>query len=49
MITASVAFGSSLVLLAAALYLEYCCRVPKNPDRSRDDAPAPHPPSPFHH
>ena len=49
MITASVAFGSSLVLLAAALYLEYCCRVPKNPDRGRDDAPAPPPPSPFHH
>jgi hypothetical protein len=49
MITASVAFGSSLVLLAAALYLEYCCRVPKNPDRDRDDAPAPPPPSPFHH
>jgi len=48
MITASVAFGSSLVLLAAALYLEYCCRVPKNPDRGRDDAPAPPPPSPFH-
>jgi len=49
MITASVAFGSSLVLLAAALYLEYCCRVPKNPDRGRDDAPATPPPSPFHH
>jgi len=49
MITASVAFGSSLILLAAALYLEYCCRVPKNPDRGRDDAPAPPPPSPFHH
>ena len=49
MITASVAFGSSLVLLAAALYLEYCCRVPKSPDRGRDDAPAPPPPSPFHH
>jgi Protein of unknown function (DUF3180) len=49
MITASVSFGSSLILLAAALYLEYCCRVPKNPDRGRDDAPAPPPPSPFHH
>ena len=48
MITASIAFGSSLILLAAALYLEYCCRVPKNPDLGRDDAPAP-PPSPFHH
>jgi Protein of unknown function (DUF3180) len=48
MITASVWFGSSLVLLAAALYLEYCCRVPHNPDRDRDDEPAPPPPSPFH-
>jgi Protein of unknown function (DUF3180) len=48
MITAGVSFGSSLVLLAAALYLEYCCRVPRNPDRDRDDEPAPPPPSPFH-
>ncbi len=50
MITASVSFGSSLVLLAAGLYLEYCCRVPKDPDRDRDDEPAPPPrPSPFDH
>jgi hypothetical protein len=50
MITASVSFGSSLALLAAALYLEYCCRVPKNPDQDRDDEPAPPPrPSPFNH
>jgi hypothetical protein len=48
MITASVSFGSSLVLLAAAMYLEYCCRVPRNPNRDREDAPAPPPPSPFH-
>ena len=48
MITAGVSFGSALVLLAAALYLEYCCRVPRNPDRDRDDEPAPPPPSPFH-
>jgi hypothetical protein len=48
MITAGTSFGSSLVLLAAALYLEYCCRVPLNPDRERDDEPAPPPPSPFH-
>jgi Protein of unknown function (DUF3180) len=48
MITAGVSFGSSLVLLAAALYLEYCCRVPKNPDRDRDDDPVRPPPSPFH-
>jgi hypothetical protein len=50
MITASVSFGSSLVLLAAALFLEYCCRVPKNPNRDPDDEPAPPPrPSPFNH
>jgi len=49
LITASVTFGSSLVLLAAALYLEYCCRVPKNPDRDREDEPAPPPPSHFPH
>jgi uncharacterized protein DUF3180 len=46
MITAGVTFGSSLVLLAAALYLENCCRIPKDSDR--DDEPAPPPPqSPF--
>lgn len=44
MITAGVTFGSALVLLAAALYLENCCRVPK--DFDRDDEPAP-PQSPF--
>jgi hypothetical protein len=48
MVTASISFGSSLVLLAAALYLEYCCRVPRRPDRDRDDEPAPPPRSPFH-
>jgi ABC-type enterobactin transport system permease subunit len=48
LITAGVSLASSLVLLAAAMYLEYCCRVPRNPDRTRDDAPAPPPPSPFH-
>lgn len=49
LITSSVWFGSSVVLLAAALYLEYCCRVPKSPDQDRDDEPAPPRPSPFHH
>jgi len=48
MIAASATFASSLVLLAAALYLEYCCRVPKRPDRDQDDEPAPPPRSPFH-
>jgi hypothetical protein len=46
MITAGVTFGSSIVLLLAALYLENCCRVPKDGDRERDDEPAP-PQSPF--
>jgi hypothetical protein len=49
LITSSIWFGSSLVLLAAALFLEYCCRVPKNPDQDRDDEPAPPRPFPFHH
>jgi Protein of unknown function (DUF3180) len=46
MITAGVTFGSSLVLLAAALYLENSCRVPKDETSDRDDEPAP-PQSPF--
>lgn len=51
LITASITLAASLVLLAAALYLEYCCRIPKNPDagRAEDSDPAPPPPSPFHH
>lgn len=49
LITASVSFASCLILMAAALFLEYCCRVPKNPDRDRDDKSAPPRPSPFHH
>jgi hypothetical protein len=48
MITAGVLLGSSLVLLAAALYLEYCCRVPRDPDDDRDGDPVPPPRSPFH-
>lgn len=47
MITAAVGFASSLVLLAAALYLESACRIPRSPDRDHDHEPAP-PPSPFH-
>ncbi len=49
LVTASISFGSCLILIAAALFLEYCCRVPKNPDQDRDDKPAPPRPSPFHH
>jgi hypothetical protein len=36
------------VLLAAALFLEFCCRVPNNPNQDRDEEPAPPRPSPFH-
>jgi len=46
LITASLTFGSCLILIAAALFLEYCCRVPRDPRDDRDDEPAPQ--SPFH-
>jgi Protein of unknown function (DUF3180) len=49
MITASVSFGCCLILIAAALYLEYCCRVPEGPDQGRDDDPAPPRQSRFPH
>ena len=47
LINASLSFGACLVLMAAALFLEYCCRVP----RDGDDEEVPPPPqqSPFHH
>jgi Protein of unknown function (DUF3180) len=38
-LTAAVTFGSAVVLACAALYLEYCCRVP--PDRDNPDQPTP--------
>lgn len=47
MITAGVTFGSSLVLLAAALYLENCCRIPTDSDTDDEHAPPPPPQSPF--
>lgn len=47
MLTAGLAFGSALVLLAAALYLENCCRVPTDTDRDDEPAPPPPPQSPF--
>jgi hypothetical protein len=48
LIDASLSFGASLILLAAALFLEYCCRVPRVDRQDRDDDPAPPRPSPFH-
>ena len=49
LVNASLSFGACLVLLASALFLEYCCRVPKDPDRDEDPVPPPPRPSPFHH
>jgi hypothetical protein len=48
LVTASLSFGSCLVLLAAALFLEYCCRVPKRPDGEDDEVPPPPHQSPYH-
>jgi hypothetical protein len=48
LIDASLSFGACLVLLAAALFLEYCCRVPSDPD-SEDNVPPPPQQSPFNH
>ena len=36
-VTAAVTFAAAVVLACAALYLEYCCRVPDAPDRDQDD------------
>jgi Protein of unknown function (DUF3180) len=48
LIDASLSFGASLALLGAALFLEYCCRVPKDPRQDLDLPPPPRP-SPFDH
>ena len=48
LVDASLSFGACLVLLAAALFLEYCCRVPTDPDSGDDSVPPPRQ-SPFHH
>jgi hypothetical protein len=34
-VTATVTFAAAVVLACAALYLEYCCRVPDAPDRDQ--------------
>lgn len=47
LIDASLSFGACLVLMAAALFLEYCCRVPGGGDD--DEVPPPPQESPFHH
>jgi hypothetical protein len=40
-LTAVVTFAAAVVLGCAALYLEYCCRVPGDPDRDGSAAPKP--------
>jgi hypothetical protein len=49
LIDASLSFGACLVLLAAALFLEYCCRVPSDPDTDDDAVPPPPQQSRFPH
>ncbi len=39
-LTAAVTLAAAVVLACAALYLEYCCRVPNAPDRDQADDPA---------
>ncbi len=39
-LTAAVTFAAAVVLACAALYLEYCCRVPDAPDRDQSDEQA---------
>jgi uncharacterized protein DUF3180 len=39
-VTAAITLAASVVLSCAALYLEYCCRVPDIPDRDRTDQDA---------
>jgi hypothetical protein len=47
MLTAGLTFAAALLLSVAALWLEYCCRVPKPPqaprDKDSDDTPDPFP------
>jgi hypothetical protein len=49
LVDVSLSFGACLVLLAAALFLEYCCRIPKGSDGDDDNVPPPPSQSPFHH
>jgi hypothetical protein len=39
-LTAVITFAAAVVLACAALYLEFCCRVPEDPDRDERAAPA---------
>jgi hypothetical protein len=39
-VTGAITLAAAVVLSCAALYLEYCCRVPDTPDRDRTDQDA---------
>jgi Protein of unknown function (DUF3180) len=39
-LTAAITLAAAVILACAALYLEYCCRVPNAPDRDQADDPA---------
>ena len=39
-LTAAITLAAAVVLACAALYLEYCCRVPNAPDGDQRDEPA---------
>jgi hypothetical protein len=36
-VTAAVTLAAAVLLVCAAMYLEYCCRVPNAPDRDQSD------------
>jgi hypothetical protein len=40
-VTAAVTLAAAVLLACAALYLEFCCRVPDPPSRDQDDEPPP--------
>jgi hypothetical protein len=40
-LTALLTFASAILLACAALFLEYCCRVPDTPGRDQDDGSVP--------
>ena len=40
-VTAAVTLAAAVLLACAALYLEFCCRVPDPPGRDQDDEPPP--------
>jgi Protein of unknown function (DUF3180) len=39
-LTAALTFAAAVLLACAALFLEYCCRVPEGPDRDQRDGSA---------